>query len=320
MKNNFAYIRLNWKNKEFTIFITKWLDVDSLLPDKEAGTPDKYRYLNYLCEFIKSRLPAAYILDIDFINDVLDIPDTQNSINFLINNILTGTLTTQNDKDLQLLNYHLNDCKLLDKIATFKFNHDIEINGHIINLCTAETLSSSGLKTAGFSAFHIYTVQNLEYVIYCSNLFLQQICNQFNLTHNESEVLDFSKIILDKIALLTGINFYIRKIHLSVLLPPQDYILLNVSGDCISGAFLLKNWTKSTRTEPINIKNKSMALTFPLIHGSTDLSISELSSLQKGDILLFDEEYAPAYVSINLGKTDYIFNYLDSRIEFYQAK
>jgi hypothetical protein len=71
----------------------------------------------------------------------------------------------------------------------------------------------------------------------------------------------------------------------------------------------------SLETSPNNLLN--IKVPFPLIHGRARVKEAELHQLKPGDILIFEQSFAPLNVMIAVGNYDGLFTIVNSTLEFH---
>ncbi len=312
-----AQIKINWQNQGFILYIDTYKDPQSYLPRFDLTAIEKYQYVNKVCEYILAKLRFAYIIDIVFTENPV-IPDSSYSFDLIMDKTLAGKIEVGDENYLQLLLYYFYNGRLIPKASELNFNLQLNVAGCLVDLKTIDNLFTPNEK----ATYMVIKVSNSrsEYNIYCLKDLFHKLANTIltedptgSLSNSEASLSKLSQAFIDALNLSFNQFLTIKKIGLSVLLPIQEYVEIEINCKSITGRVLLDNWPSQPGLELIlksqeTIQN-DFTLPFPLTHGETILSINEINNLQRGDIILFDNEYAPNTALINLHSCNYIFNW-----------
>jgi len=282
-----------------------------------------YETINFLCNLVQAKLVNAKIETIDLVSAAqLDILPPLPDCDLIFEGKRYGTIRSAKAQHLELLEYYLSETSILKlpQVKSQTLTNQTAINDLFtltawqeITLIDRSSYLSCDLSSANYAC-------NL----YCSTDLVQKICKITKVTDFVPSHTPQMDQIINYLNQLLGSSFSRVNPWKTRFNRLSTYLKLMVQFDDLTAFILVDNWSQVLAqlnsipaTEAASYNSLiDLAIPFPLVHGQSRLSITEINQLELGDVILFDNVFAPDYVLLDFNKLGYRFKRNQNQLVF----
>ncbi len=307
-------LKFNYKGQVIYLIIKDWVNKYKLLCKAKQEPTNGFFYrcllINYIYSWLTKKINS--ISGFQLLEDGIDNTSFSHGekYDFELNQLKIGELIGNGSGLLGDFVYNLNNQQFINLPKLWP---EIDINGKFP--------SDPGLNFKTYREFKVNRLErfiNLQLLIenkpcqvYFPELSLSEIelWSQFLDTNAKCKE-DFLNSLITKFAVLTKWEIKTLKVNMCTKLQYSSELLpLKITFGDTKFTVLLSNWQEIFSTNisaSTNQGNNNFTLPYSLAHGLMKLTVDEINGLEVGDIVFFDQCFAPNQVLLSLNNNGFI--------------